>query len=71
MGQRRIPVNDQGRMRLHFAEIPEAHVYSAIEIMSQEFDLSQLKDKIVLVSLTAEGTQDIVATPLGSEMFGV
>lgn len=71
IGQRRIPVNDQGRMRLHFAEIPEAHVYSAIEIMSQEFDLSQLKDKIVLVSLTAEGTQDIVATPLGSEMFGV
>lgn len=71
IGKRRIPVDDRGRMRLHFAEIPEAHVYSAIEIMSQEFDLSQLKDKIVVVSLTAEGTQDIVATPLGSEMFGV
>lgn len=71
IGKRRIPVDDQGRMRLHFAEIPEPHVYSAIEIMSEEFDLSQLKDKIVVVSLTAEGTQDIVATPLGSEMFGV
>ena len=71
IGKRKIPVDDQGRMRLHFAEIPAAHVYSAIEIMSEEFDLAQLKDKIVVISLTAEGSPDIVATPLGSEMFGV
>ncbi|WAC22289.1 CHASE2 domain-containing protein [Blastomonas sp. SL216] len=71
IGQRSIPVDEQGRMRLHFAEIPARHVYSAIEIMSQEFDLRQLKDKIVVISLTAEGSPDIVATPLGSEMFGV
>lgn len=71
IGQRSIPVDEQGRMRLHFAEIPARHVYSAIEIMSQEFDLGQLKDKIVVISLTAEGSPDIVATPLGSEMFGV
>lgn len=71
IGEQRIPVDDQGRMRLHFAELPQTQVYSAIEIMSQEFDLSELKDKIVLISLTAEGSPDIVATPLGSEMFGV
>lgn len=71
IGKRRIPVDAQGRMRLHFAEIPDAHVFSAIEIMSEEFDLTQLRDKIVVISLTAEGSPDIVATPLGSEMFGV
>ncbi len=71
IGKRAIPVDEQGRMRLHFAEVPEAQVYSAIEIMSESFDLSQLKDKIVVISLTAEGSPDIVATPLGAEMFGV
>ncbi|WP_208625105.1 CHASE2 domain-containing protein [Blastomonas natatoria] len=71
IGQRRIPIDAQGRMRLHFADLPQTQIHSAIEIMSEEFDLSQLKDKIVVVSLTAEGTQDIVATPLGSEMYGV
>ncbi|ESZ85753.1 MAG: hypothetical protein Q27BB25_17760 [Blastomonas sp. CACIA14H2] len=71
IGKRRIPVDAQGRMRLHFAQIPDAQVYSAIEIMSEEFDLAQLRDKIVVISLTAEGSPDIVATPLGSEMFGV
>lgn len=71
IGDRTIPVDESGRMRLHFAEIPENHVYSATEILSESFDLSQLRDKIVIVSLTAEGSPDIVATPLGSEMFGV
>lgn len=71
IGKRAIPVDDRGRMRLHFAQIPDAHVYSAIEIMSESFDLAQLKDKIVVISLTAEGSPDIVATPLGAEMFGV
>jgi adenylate cyclase len=71
IGDRTIPIDGSGRMRLHFAEIPQAHVYSAIEILSQEFDLEQLRGKTVIVSLTAEGSPDIVATPLGSEMFGV
>ncbi|GGB56275.1 CHASE2 domain-containing protein [Blastomonas aquatica] len=71
IGDRTIPVDESGRMRLHFAEIPQAHVYSAIEILSEDFDLSQLRGKTVIVSLTAEGSPDIVATPLGSEMFGV
>lgn len=71
IGKRAIPVDDRGRMRLHFAQIPDAHVYSAIEIMSESFDLAQLEDKIVVISLTAEGSPDIVATPLGAEMFGV
>lgn len=71
IGDREIPVDDAGRMRLHFAEIPQSHVYSAIEILSEDFDLTQLRGKTVIVSLTAEGSPDIVATPLGSEMFGV
>lgn len=71
IGNRTIPVDAQGRMRLHFAEIPEEHLFSAIEILSEGFDLSQLRGKTVIVSLTAEGSPDIVATPLGSEMFGM
>ncbi|MDK2756553.1 MAG: CHASE2 domain-containing protein [Blastomonas fulva] len=71
IGDRTIPIDESGRMRLHFAEIPQDHVYSAIEILSEDFDLDQLRGKTVIVSLTAEGSPDIVATPLGSEMFGV
>lgn len=68
---RTIPVDQHGRMRLHFGKVPEDQLFSAIEIMSEDFDLSQLKDKIVVISQTAEGSPDIVATPLGGEMFGV
>ena len=71
IGDRTIPVDEQGRMRLHFGEVPEAQLYSAIEIMSEEFDPARIKDKIVVISLTAEGSPDIVATPLSAEMFGV
>lgn len=71
IGSHSIPVDDQGRMRLHFGDIPQAHIFSAIEILSEEFDLDQLRGTTVIVSLTAEGSPDIVATPLGSEMFGV
>ncbi|WP_017669922.1 CHASE2 domain-containing protein [Blastomonas sp. AAP53] len=71
IGAQAIPVDHNGRMRLHFGEVPDAHVYSAIEIMSEEFDLAQLKDTTIVISLTAEGSPDIVATPLGAEMFGV
>ena len=71
MGDYSIPVDTEGRMRLHFADIPETQIYSAIEVLAADFDVNQLRDKIVIVSLTAEGTPDIVATPLGSEMFGV
>ena len=71
IGQRTIPVDAQGRMRLHFSKAADVQLYSAIEIMSEGFDLARLKDKIVIISLTAEGSPDIVATPLGAEMFGV
>ena len=71
MGDRTIPIDREGRMRLHFADIPQEHVLSAIEVLSEDFDASRVRGKIVIVSLTAEGSPDIVATPLGSEMFGV
>ncbi|WP_373489201.1 PP2C family protein-serine/threonine phosphatase, partial [Blastomonas sp.] len=71
IGAHRVPLDPQGRMRLRFGQVPEAHVFSALEVLGEDFDLQVLAGKIVVVSLTAEGTIDIVSTPLGSEMFGV
>lgn len=71
IGKRTIPVDDAGRMRLHFANVPPSHIISAFEIMADDFDLDQLKGKIVVISEAAVGTTDIVATPMGSEMYGV
>lgn len=66
-----VPIDSDGRMRPHFGEVPQEHIYSAIEVMGEDFDPGAFDGKIVVVSLTAEGTADIVATPLEPELFGV
>jgi serine phosphatase RsbU (regulator of sigma subunit)/CHASE2 domain-containing sensor protein len=71
IGKQAIPVDDKGRMRLHFANVPPAHIISAFDVMADDFDPSRLKGKIVVISEAAVGTTDIVATPMGSEMYGV
>lgn len=66
-----VPMDSDGRMRLHFGEMPQQHIYSAVEVMGEGFDPGAFDGKIVIVSLTAEGTPDIVATPLEPELAGV
>lgn len=71
LATRRIPVDEQARMLLHFGVLPPANIVSAAEVLKNDFPRRAFANKIVLVGLSAEGTSDIVATPGASEEFGV
>jgi serine phosphatase RsbU (regulator of sigma subunit) len=70
LGARRIPVDDQGRMMVRFGNLPPSAITSAANVFRQNFDANAFAGKIVLLGLAAEGTADIVATPLAAEGFG-
>ncbi|MET0375576.1 MAG: CHASE2 domain-containing protein [Rhizorhabdus sp.] len=70
IGKQRIPVDDEGRMLLHFGHFPHAAISSAADVLRQGFPADAFAGQIVLVGLAAEGTADIVATPLAAEYYG-
>ena len=70
IGKQRIPVDDEGRMRLHFGHFPPVAISSAADVLRKGFPANAFAGQIVLVGLAAEGTADIVATPLAAEAYG-
>jgi adenylate cyclase len=72
IGNRQVPLDRHGRMRLHFGSFPASHVTSAADILgrSQRLASDEFAGKAVLIGVTAEGTADIAATPLAAEEFG-
>ncbi|HET9398861.1 MAG TPA: SpoIIE family protein phosphatase, partial [Sphingomicrobium sp.] len=72
VGDREIPVDRHGRMRLHYGNFPMERVTSAADILGRSPRLAsdEFKGKPVLIGLSAEGTADIAATPLAAEEFG-
>jgi CHASE2 domain-containing sensor protein len=77
LGDTRIPIDDRGQMFLRFGDFPDASTISAADLVplpdqpGQSVPSDALRDKIVLIGLTAEGTEDVVPTPLVREMSGV
>ena len=71
LGERRIPTDDRGRMLLRFGDFPASAVVSAADVLRRDFPPDAFQGKVVLLGLAAEGTADIVATPLAPEGFGV
>jgi CHASE2 domain-containing sensor protein len=68
---RTIPVDRRGRMRPHFGHFPPTDIVSAEDVIGRNVPAGTFDGKIVLVGLAAEGTADIVATPLAGEEFGL
>ena len=68
---RSVPVDDEGRMRLRFGRFPPSSYISAEQILGRNVPANFFRDKIVLIGLGAEGTADIVATPLAGEEYGL
>lgn len=71
VANRTVPVDRRGRMRLHFGELPPNDIVSAEDVIGKNVPAGTFDGKIVLVGLAAEGTADIVATPLAGEEFGL
>lgn len=71
LGERTIPVDPAGRFRLHFGTISAANIISAADIFRRQFRSGRLAGKIVVISVTGEGTVDLVTTPLEAQAYGV
>ncbi len=70
VGNRRVPIDDEGRMLLRFGEVPVVQISSAADVLRRNFPADAFAGQIVLIGLAAEGTADIVATPLAAEGYG-
>lgn len=71
IANRTVPIDERGRMHLRFGAFPNANVVSAADVLTHAVPANTFRGKIVIVGLAAEGTSDIVATPLAAENFGV
>ena len=71
LSDRTVPVDRQGRLRPHFGRFPPSAIISAEHVLGRNVPPGYFRDKIVLIGLGAEGTADIVATPLAGEEFGL
>ena len=71
LAERHIAVDPRGRMHLRFGTFPHDHIVSAADVLGQAVPADYFRGKSVLIGLAAEGTSDIVATPLAAENFGV
>lgn len=77
---RRIPVDEQGNMRVNFAgrpqELPQNGTYPTLSyasVLAGDYDPNLLRDRIVLVGMMATAEPDQYLTPVsqGQPMFGV
>ena len=75
VGSAEIPLTDAGEMWVHFLARPQTKTLSAWRIISGDITDPELKSavagKIVFVGGSAEGLQDLVATPLAQSIAGV
>lgn len=70
LGPSHISMDGQGRMILHFGTVPATNIVSAAEVLRRNFRGDMFAGKIVLIGQMAEGSADIVATPLAAEGYG-
>jgi serine phosphatase RsbU (regulator of sigma subunit)/CHASE2 domain-containing sensor protein len=67
-----IAIDRHGRMRLHFGRFPADKIVSAGDVLgkSKRLEPDTFAGKSVLIGISADGSSDIVATPLAAEEFG-
>jgi serine phosphatase RsbU (regulator of sigma subunit) len=66
-----VPAQPDGRAYVRYGHSDPGRFVSAAAILDGTFDVSQLKDRLVIVGFTGLGLVDLVATPLGETVFGV
>ena len=71
LGSRLLPADAEGRLAIRMGNVPSGSTFSAAEVIAGKIPRGAFAGKVVLVGLGAEGTADIVSTPLSTEIFGV
>ncbi|MEE8292082.1 MAG: CHASE2 domain-containing protein, partial [Candidatus Tectomicrobia bacterium] len=71
-----IPTDFDGRIRLHYAPpsfppFDARRRVSAVKILNDTVDANVLKDRVAIISVTAVGLADVIATPVAPSMDGV
>ena len=72
IGNRTIPAGSDSRMLLRFGEFPVESIHSAARVIGGNGVADNaFKDRVVLIGLAAEGSADLVATPVATKDYGV
>ena len=71
VGNRLLPAGKDGSLQLRMGLFPERAIYRADEILAGRVPPERLRGKVVLVGLGADGTSDIVPTPISTTEIGV
>ena len=72
IGNRAVPVERDGRLRLHFGRFPQHRIVPAAAVLdhAEQLKADEFAGKAVLIGVSAEGSSDIAATPIAAEEFG-
>jgi len=71
VGSTVLPTDANGEMWLRFSEHDQAYDIPAHRVLDGTFDRSEVKDRYVLIGVSAPGLLDLRATPLQSAVPGV
>lgn len=72
IGDRTVPVDRHGKMRIHFGTFPAERIISAAAVLGDDkrLNVDEFDGKTVLIGVTAEGSSDIAAIPIAAEEYG-
>ncbi|MFT5440775.1 MAG: adenylate cyclase [Alphaproteobacteria bacterium] len=71
IGKRRIPTDSRGALRLHFSPPLAARSVSTTAILDNSLPMGAFRGNVVFIGATAIGLEDVIATPVAGEAFGV
>ncbi len=69
LGRYHIPTDERGRVFINFSHPDAAFTqYNAVDLLKEQVDLGNLKDKLVIIGVSATGAADVFNTPVASSM---
>lgn len=71
VGDALLPADRSGTIALRFGQFPSSATFSAANVLAGRVPTGSFSGKAVLIAMGAEGTSDIVASPLTTGQFGV
>lgn len=71
VGPHRLPADRTGSLELRTGLFPESAIHRADEVLTGRVPPAALRDRVVIVGLGADGTSDIVPTPVSTTEIGV
>lgn len=71
LGKSRVPVDPDGRIRIHFSPAYADRRVSALAVLNGTLPAKAFANQVAIIGVTGVGTIDVVATPIAARMDGV